>query len=249
MSPEADAEAPPERRGALGVWLGLVAVLLIAGLAFVATRSWAAPLDPRAELERLLAFEELPFELAPVAALRLEAGGERVVKLEPPAVEEAPRVEAPALEPGPQAAPPPFEWAEIAVGPAGSAPVQVFVIARAKGSKPAALDAAVRTVEWKDLRDVGAQGGRVPLEKGELGWHGWVVDWVIERELEQGGTFRDWARADLSADGPALLLVARWGRGLPATKETLERLIGALAPHAEAQAPSDAGAAGEGEPR
>ena len=71
------------------------------------------------------------------------------------------------------------------------------------------------------------------LERGELDWGEYLAPFVHERQFEPGGTFRDWMRVNLSYGRTPVVLMARWNRGLPASKERMEELIAALAPRSE----------------
>ena len=76
-----------------------------------------------------------------------------------------------------------------------------------------------------ELVEFGVDGGRATLDWGRLPWGEYSVLYVYERELEWGGTFRDVIRVNLSLGDQAAMLMARWPRGTPASKERLIELL------------------------
>ena len=72
---------------------------------------------------------------------------------------------------------------------------------------------------------VGRRGGRRVIDAGDLDWHEFSASYVQVRDFERGGTFRDSFRVNLSSDTQALVVFARWPRGLPGSKERVEELV------------------------
>lgn len=80
------------------------------------------------------------------------------------------------------------------------------------------------------IQDIGSQGGRMLLETGTLKWGDLDPAFVLEREFERGGTFRDIVRVNLSSASSPLILHASWGRSLPFAKARLQAVLDALKP-------------------
>jgi hypothetical protein len=242
--------------GVIGVAFGLA---LIAALVLLVLGRTARPIDGHALVAASFDLGELPFGLQITGASEL-TGGERVVRLEVPGAEE-PERRAPEPAPGDATGDAPadapadatgdatgdmddaqrFDWSKVEEGPPGTPPIRAFLIWYPAGSGERALARQFRDVVWQDLRDFGVKGGRMMTAKGTLDWAGYDAGYVVERELEQGGTFRDWMRVNLSVGGKACVLVARWARGSPCARERVEELLGRLGPR-------PAGTAGDAPP-
>ena len=201
-------------------------VLLAGAVGLLATQSTRAA-DPRETLERWFEVGELPAEFDLVEAQVL-ARGDVVVLLEHEGeVEEARRVEP---EEGKDSEP--FDWSTVPVAAAGSAPREVIV---AQLPLQHAREELRELFEFGsdlagDWKSVPRSGGRRVLERGRFDWGELAAPFVLEREFENGGTFRDTLRVNLSSATEARILVARWSRGFPASKTPVEALLAALRP-------------------
>jgi hypothetical protein len=251
----AELASPEGRESAAGVVGILFGLALVAVCVAFLWRQSVAPIDGSALLAEAFEFGELPYGLEVEAASRL-ATGERVVALTNPDAtepERAPGAEddadeasdepdaasgAATTEPDPDAPAgspemEPYDWSTLAIGPAGTPPIRAFVVWYPLASARAELDRQFRWIPWRDLRDFHADGGRMPLERDVDDWSGYEAVYVLERELERGGTFRDWLRVNLTFDNEARVLIARWARGSPASKASVRELLAALAPRAD----------------
>ena len=218
--------------GVVGVAFGL---LLIAALGAMVATQKAGPLDARELVASSFEVGELPFDLELAGGASL-AGGEKLAVFRVPGLEEAPRIELPehlrerdeddedANE---------YDWEEVVEGEAGSPPVEVHLVWYPTRGGKAAIERLFEDLTWKDLRDFGIGGGRLMREKDALAWAGYDAVYVLERELEEGGTFRDWMRVNLTLPGRACVLFARWARGLPGAKQPVEEILAVLRPVAE----------------
>ena len=126
-----------------------------------------------------------------------------------------------------------YDWTTLEIGEQGTPPIRAFLVWYPLATAEQALDSQFRHVFWKDLRDFGADGGRLPLERGTVDWCGLDARYVHERELERGGTFRDWIRVNLTLENQGCVLIARWARGSPGSTERLEELLAHLEPRVE----------------
>jgi len=228
--PTADGKPARESSaGVVGVALGLGLILL---LVLVVAVQGSGVIDARALLESSFDVGVLPFDLELIEGAEV-ATGEKVVVLEVPGAVELPR--DPAFEDAPEIDEDdegePYDWTTLEEGETGTAPIQVFVIWYPARGATAAIERMFDNARWRDLRDFQAGGGRLMTDKDTLVWAGYDADFVIERQLERGGTFRDWMRVNLSLPDRVCILLARWARGKPAAKERLTELLDALPPH------------------
>lgn len=235
-APEATNEvtqgaSAPEREssaGVVGVAFGLV---LIAIFVLVVAVQGSKTLDPQALVDASFDVGELPFGLAPVEGAEV-ATGETLVMFSIPEIEEAPKPDVPEPKLADGEEEESYDWSTLVEGEEGTAPVQVFLVWYPNKTSGAAVDRLFDNVAWRDLRDFRAGGGRLMTEKDSLAWAGYDADYVIERELERGGTFRDWMRVNLSLPDRACVLFARWARGMPAAKERVQEILRVLRPQA-----------------
>lgn len=226
--PTADgAGGQRESRGgviAVGVGLVLAAVALVT---LFTNRPREA--DPVELLAEDFEIGELPPGFSLERGLRL-SGDERIVLIRGPVpLDEDPprRVEPSAEEEAP-------DWAALPEGPRGTPPARVLLLGTPRTGAQAALDRAFRKVEWKDLADLGREGGRTAVDGGKLEWAGLSADWIRERLFEPAGTFRDEVRVNLTAGSRCWILHAIWPRGLPGDTEPLRGLLDALRPRVAA---------------
>jgi hypothetical protein len=223
--------------------LGLLGILTWS----LSTKAFGRRTEPAGSaLADWLEIDALPFGLEPDVALW--RGGELLVTwVDRQAPAEAPRIEPPEPEPGSQeaqagdgrdGAPQEFDWSAVPVGPQGTPPVELLAVRYPAGSdeRVEALFEPPPSMGMGDgemggmLAHFGPEGGRVAMDRGRLRWGDWEVAFVHERELEQGGTFRDVIRANLSLRDRPLVVYARWPRGLPASEERMVELLAALRP-------------------
>lgn len=223
--------------GVLGVGLGL---LVIAVCALMLLRMGPQPLDARAELERDFELGELPFGLAPGGAYRFSSG-ETVVELtdgrvlgidvetelESPDAELAPET---MLETGtaPPETPKP-DWGALPEGEAGTPPARVFLVRYTADGAERTLARQFRNLEWRELADIEALGGRAVVEGGRLRWGEYAPDFVRERRFKADPPrFQDSLRVNLALPGRYWIAYAYWPEGLPGSSAPLEAVLAAL---------------------
>jgi len=155
-------------------------------------------------------------------------GGEEVVKLLDG--EAGAERELLALEPaGPDSGKQPIAWERIEVGAGDTRPRWLMFVrypddsGKSQVSRLFAADLLPGRIQ-----DIGPQGGRMLLETGTLKWGERDAAYVLEREFERGGTFRDIVRVNLASEADPLILHASWGRSLPFSKARLEAVIETL---------------------
>lgn len=232
MSSSAPATQAPRESvgGAIGVLLGL---LLLAAAAWFALRPAAREMDGEALLAQAFARGALPFGLEVRGAAALP-GGELVVSLAPPDVELGEglaRIEEPA-------GPAPIEgakvdWASAVSLAEGGPPERVLLVRLPRGRAEAERRRHFEEVRFRSLEDLGPTGGRAPLEREVLPWHGLAARAVRERRyrLEEGRpTFRDSVRVDLARPGRAWMLVAIWPPRAGSSLAPVRELLAALPP-------------------
>lgn len=226
-----EGQARETGAGVVGVAFGL---FLLASLVLTVAIQGSKPLDPDELLAGSFDVGALPFGLRPVGGA-VVATGEKLVALRAGDIEEAPRAETPDEDANATGddEDESFDWSAVEEGERGTPPVEAWLVWYVPKAGTAAVERLFEDVAWKDLGDFGSEGGRLMTEQDTLVWAGYDAGYVVERELEPGGTFRDWARVNLSLPGRACILFARWARGCPASKEPLDELLAALRPRAE----------------
>lgn len=246
---EGASQPTPKREHAgctLGMALGIaLLVSLVAGIVALKTRV--------ADGQRLFAewFEPgtLPFDFE-VAGATIELRGEQVVLLTRPDMpEEAAKAEQPEQKKRDRdedklQAPELYDWSKIATGPTGTPPVKVVLIGYPDELADSELEGLFgfssddeREIE---ITDVGPSGGRVTMDRGRLDWGPYSTRYVVDRELEWGGTFRDVARVNLTLPGRPCAMFVLWPRGFPASLERVSDLLAALVPQPADDEPSAA---------
>jgi hypothetical protein len=233
-------EVPRERTSVvLGVVLALAG---LGGLVWVMVDQPTRTLAAGELAARWFGAAGPPLGLVVAEAQRLPRG-DVVLRLEDPAApEEPPRNEptpgdaAPAdppqegaVEPPSKAGPdePPFDWSKVPVGPAGALPREVLLVDLPPAEAAADLERLFRQgQEFRgDWKSIERSGGTRVLDRGRMPWGGFDAPYVHERTFEAGGTFRDVLRVDLSEARSPRILIARWTRGLPASKPPVEALL------------------------
>lgn len=222
----------------LGIGLGL-ALLGLAALALLLVRE--RPLDPALALADSFELGELPFGMRLERALRLP-GGETLVVLgdgrelssdalppDPSEPEPGDR-ELPASSPAASAGEEreAVDWSKVVELESGTPPARLFLLRHPEASAERAIGRAFRNLQWRELADVDAKGGRLAVEGGRIPWGAFAADFVRERLFLPGLAFEDSIRVNLSLPGRYWIAYAFWPRGYPASKERLEELLGAL---------------------
>ncbi len=219
-------------------WKLVLSLVLLAACWISLARSTTTPIDGLTKLQSWFDVAQPPAPWRVDQARKLADGTLAVILSDPSAAPEAPRKSpepAPASGPsGPLRNP----WDDLVLGEQGTAPIDLTVL-------QFPLQRGAREIERRFRGPVGAGpsgasmgesgqgqrgGDKRVLERGTLAWGSFAAPFAHERELEPGGTFRDSVRVNLSARDTPRILVARWARGLPASKARLQELLDQLPP-------------------
>jgi len=179
-------------------------------------------------IEAWIGARELPagYEIREAAKL---IGGQEVVKLANAAAPaEKPRAAGakPAKGAGPM---PRVDWGRVAMGAPDQAPLTLlFVHYPENRSKSELARLFSEKLSVGRLDEIPESGGRMLLELGTLAWEGANPAYVLERNFEVGGTFKDIVRVNLSNVEPGLVLNAEWSRSEPFSKARLQAVLDAL---------------------
>jgi hypothetical protein len=223
--------ADPVARTPIGaVWVAALSLLVLGGLAWALATASTHAVDARETLERWFDVRELPEGLV-IAEAQVLPRGDVAVRLERPgAAPEAPRAEAPADTGASKFEP--YDWSSVPIGPPDSAPLEVVIVELPIAQAAADIKSLFEGGQalGGDWKSVPARGGKRVLDRGTLPWGSYAAPYVIEREFESGGSFRDVLRVNLSRERSPRILIARWSRGFPASTARVEALLAALPP-------------------
>lgn len=224
MSAVSAEPAPGARSAGAGVIVG-VALALMLGSALVAflIMSRGGPIDGAALLQETFGVRTIGDGFVIVDAREVPSGT-RIVVLEDSLAPPEPAVTVPAQSSGAAR----IDWKRVVIPPAASRPRRVLFTFPKESGGAAVVDAFFETPEWKDVDDLGSQGGKVVITSEKIAWHGFDARWVHERAFEPGGSFRDAVRANVSLEKRPCVMTATWTRGQAASKETLQQILGAL---------------------
>lgn len=222
----------PRRTSASRVLLGAFVLGVLALCVWVIATQSTRATDGAELLNEWFELRDLPpgYTIAEAAVLprrdelvRLELAGQ---------AEEAPKNPVVKRPEGEQ--PARFDWSKLAIGAPDTQPLEIVVmrlpIALARGELEALFHAGDEF--HGDFKSLDDSGGRRILERGELAWGSLAPAFVHERQFEAGGTFRDVLRVNLSSATMPLVFLARWPRGIPASKKRVEELLAAFVPRA-----------------
>jgi hypothetical protein len=226
-----------ERAGAVaGIALGLVALI---GAVFAIGRDRTRSLDPATTFAQWFEPRALPFGLAPASAAVLASGREVLQLAANPARSEPARGPIAASKPWygdlfgsgeTKPSGPPIDWTKIDAKPAGDPPLEAIVMRYPLEEAKTELRRWFEVQGQANLKMMPPRGGRVVVDQGELPWGKWSARYVMERELEEGGTFRDVIRVNLTRGVDAKVMFVRFPRGSTGSTERVEDLLAALEP-------------------
>jgi hypothetical protein len=207
------------------------ALVSLAALGWVLATQSTGGIDGDARLGEWFDVRPLPDGLAVSEASVLPRGDLAVVLSRADSGEEPPRNEVPEGQDG-AGDWAPFDWSKVPSGAVGTAPREVLVVEIAPQHASAELEQLFERGEELrgDWTSVSRSGGRRILERGQLRWGTLEAPYVLERAFEPGGTFRDTLRVNLTRERTARMLLARWTRGFPASREPVQRVLDALGP-------------------
>lgn len=212
--------------------LGACAVLLLAGvLVLTLVTQRTGSVDASERLAAWFDARELPAGLA-LAGAEVLPRGDVALRIElSPAPEEAPRVVMTEEQP-PEGQREPFDWSKVPVGEPDTLPREVLVVELPLQYAAGELRGLFEEGQELrgDFKSIERSGGQRVLERGKLPWGSFAAPFAVVREFEAGGTFHDTLRVNLSREKSPRILLARWSRGLPASKKRAEELLAALRP-------------------
>ena len=125
------------------------------------------------------------------------------------------------------------DWASLSPVSTGTPPERLFLVKYPTGRASSVINEQFRSIEWKDLRDIEADGGRTAVDGGKLEWAEYAADFVQERTFVRGGTFRDSLRVNLSLGRECWIAYAVWPELDAGSKEVVRELLTALRPTQE----------------
>lgn len=239
LDPPVQARERPA--GVLGIALGLA---LFAGCAALLLFLRPRELDPAAVLASSFELGELPGALALERALETPGGAAVVVISDgrelaldplPELAKDAPEEREPKSDA--RAEPPEVDWSKVVEGEPDTLPARVFLVRYGESAAKKVLDREFRSIQWKELSDVGRRGGRAAVEGGQLDWGPFGADFVRERRFEPELRFHDALRVNLARPGRYWVAYAFWPPGLPGSAKAVERVLAALPPAESEPAP------------
>ena len=232
--------------------VGLLLVLLLGAWATLA-RPGVRSVDPLELLRTCFQVQSLPKPWSAKFANKLPDHSSLVLLTHDSSEPEPPRIEPPkekSKAKGQASQQEPIDWDRLPMGKSDSEPVEIMLaqypIARGAREIERLFQGGGGTQGPGDGRGYGAvgsnfrgeqignQGGKRILERGVFTWGDFAAPFVLEREYEAGGTFRDFVRVNLSGKNTPRLLVARWARGSPASKARLQAWLSQCPPRAAA---------------
>lgn len=217
--------------GLVGIAAGLMLLSVLVAV-FIATRGGS--IDGAAQVDAHFGTHALPFDLA-LRSAREMPGGERMVVFENPStrprsaplvVDDATR-EMGAVQ---------LDWTKIAIPEATTAPNRVVFVFLTADASQAHFDAFFSNEKWRRVSELGAEGGLVALDTDAISWRGHDASFVHERAFEEGFTFHDVMRVDVSIDVRVdgriakmpCVMWAAWPPGEPASRQVFGEILAAL---------------------
>ncbi len=220
--PSAEGPRPAGAGAIVGIAVGL---MLCAALATWLYLSRGGAIDGAAQLEAAFGVRSLGTRYTITEARELPSGA-RLVILDDPNAPSEPTNEA---ETGAKAGTEPrVEWAKVPVPASEAWPRRVVFTFPKSSSGQAAVDAFFREGQWKDLADLGEEGGQVLVKSDKLAWRTFDARWLHERAYVRPATFRDAVRIDLSQPERPCVMTALWSRGEAASQASLQALLAQL---------------------
>ncbi len=220
---------------ARAVLVTALALVVLASMVWLLGTQTTRAIEGDARLREWFEWAELPAGMQIAEAYELPRGDLVVRLAREEAGEEAPRIEAPELAASSMFEP--YDWSKVPSAPTGSAPREVLVVElpldRASSELRELFDGG--TDLRGDWTSVPRSGGRRVLERGRLDWGTLAAPFVLEREFESGGTYCDTLRVNLTVEREPRILIARWSRGAPGSREPVQALLRALAPRKSQQ--------------
>jgi len=224
-----------EERASVGVILGVAGgVLLLVACVGVPLGFGPRTLAASDALAQHYDLGALPFGFHLQPVLHVLPAGERVYVLNaddfvPEKLEhfefKSPRSHGP---PAPDA--PLVDWSKIEALSSGSPPDQLFLVEYPLNQAESVIAGQFRALEWKQLSEIDAGGGRSAVDGGKIEWNGYMADFVRQREFRPGLRFVDQVRVNLSLRGECWIAYAVWPEQHTGSTEPVEELLGALRP-------------------
>lgn len=212
----------PRAAGPGAIILVALGLMLCAVLAAFLILSRGGRVDGAAVLEAALGVRGLGERYTIVEAREMPSGT-RVVILD--------QTGAPADTPPDKETPPPDEkvdWRTVKIPAATAWPRRVVFTLPKPGTGQAAIDPFFVRNEWRDIADLGPNGGKTVVATKKIAWRGFDADWVHERAYERKLTFRDAVSVNLSLEKQPCVMTAFWSRGEPASEALVTQLLAEL---------------------
>ncbi len=111
-----------------------------------------------------------------------------------------------------------------------SPPAQLFLVEYPIASAEKVIEQQFRDVQWKQLAEIEADGGRSAVDGGKLEWNGFMADYVHQREFRPGLRFSDQVRVNLSVGGKCWIAYAVWPEQHAGSTEPVKELLASLRP-------------------
>lgn len=137
----------------------------------------------------------------------------------------------------------PYDWGALESEQTGAPPARLYLVHFPAKRGEEVLRAQFRGLEWRDLSEIGKQGGVAVVGGGKLDWCGYEADWVRERRFipadeqskaaegePRSARFRDTLRVNLTLGRHVWIAYAIWQESSEGSVEVVEGILGAFSP-------------------
>ncbi len=124
------------------------------------------------------------------------------------------------------------DWGAVPVGPHAE-PLEVLFAHHPEDSAQSVIQRNFRSLEYKDLENIGGDGETVPIDAGEMAWGPYDVRWVHLRAFHKDddrATFYDLLRVNLTLDRTCWIVHLRWADRVPGTLADARIVLDAIRP-------------------
>ena len=251
MAKDPSAAPPITPIGILGIAL---AMLLLAGAAFGLLQAGDRDLEDASSLKRAFSIAALPGNWTQVQVRGLRDGREVYLFEDPSAGEPA------ALPPDPEPDVKPANksksssgpgagrggkrrnsdkkrWLRLVVGRENQPPRRMALVRLPLNRAESELKSLFQGLSYKDLEEVGEDGGDLPMDSGRIDWGSYEAPFVRVRHLYQEDekpTFHESIRVNLTLGREAWVALFAWDPRLPGNLAWVEQTLGEFQPLSEA---------------
>ncbi len=127
-----------------------------------------------------------------------------------------------------------YDWSGVEILSQETSPSRVFLVQYPRERADSVIRSQFQGIDWRDLTEIDADGGRAAVEGGKLRWSGYSADFVRERTFIEGGTFRDTVRVNLSLGQECWIAYAIWPVSHEGSSAKVGELLSAFEPLGEA---------------